>query len=173
MARSPALSTIRDAVTLAIRTAMNPGTPSAVTTVNEYRRFWRDRDKFDSMFKRPQSDLAGWRGLINGWMVHITAKEKEAPEWFRFYRLYRIECHGYMGVQDVVGASTPKTQKDFIDQVESVCDGLRMNTSVFGNTEESTPVAQVETMDLVDIADYRCWYALVTLEAEAIDTKFS
>lgn len=173
MARSPAISTIRNAVVTAIKTAMNPGTPGNVTTVNDYRRFWRDRNYFDSLFKRPVTDLAGWRGLINGWMINITAKEREAPEFFRFYRLYRIECHGYMGVQDNTNTTTPKNQKDFIDQVEAVGDQLRMNTAIFGNTEETTPVSQVEQMDVVEIADYRCWYALVTLECEAIDTRFS
>lgn len=174
MARSPSLSTIRDAVVLAIKTAMNPSTPSNVATVQSYRRFWRDQDKFNSFFKRTVTDVSGWRGLINGWMVKITSREVEAKELFRFYVKYRIEMHGYLGVKDVDASNpTPKTEKDFLDQIDDIKDQLRLNTTVFGNTEETSPVTQLENTDVVEIAGYACWYALLSLECEAIDTKFS
>lgn len=174
MARSPALSTLRDAVVLAIKTGMNSGTPSAVVSVQDYRRFWRDRNYFDSLFKRSQSDLAGWRGLINGWQVEISSTEEEAKEFFRFYIKYKITLHGYLGIKDVdANTPTPKTLKDFLDQVDAIKDQLRMNTTIFGNTEETSPVSQLEEMDVVSIAEYTCWYAKLTLVCEAIDTRFS
>src|SRR5262249_17873905 len=129
---------------------------------------------FDSLFKRSSSDLSGWQGLINGWMMNIVAREEEAPEWFRFYTKYRFELEGFLGVQDVNAVhATPKTQQDFIDHVEPVRDQLRLNTTIFGNTEATTPVAQVEEMDVVEIGEYRCWHAKVTFECESIATKFS
>lgn len=175
MARTPALSTIRDAVVTAIKTAMNPTTPSNVVTVHDYQRFWRDKDKFDSMFKRSQSDVSAWRGLINGWMIRITSREVEAKEYFRFYIKYRIELHGYMGIKDTsVSDASPKTQKDFLDQIDLIKDQLRLNATVFGNTEETSPVTQLEQMEHVDPGvGYACWFALLSLECEAIDTRFS
>lgn len=173
MPRTPTLSTLRDAISLAIRTGMNPGSPSSVKTVNDYRRFWRDRNYFDSLMKRQAGDLSGFVGLINGWMIWIRSTEEEAPEFFRFYVKYRVELHGYMGVQDVTNTTTPKTQKDFLDQVDAVKDQLRLNTTIFGNTEVTTPVSQLEECDVVEIAEYRCWHALLSLECEAVDTRFS
>ena len=174
MARSPSLSTIRNAVITAIKTGMNSSSPSNVVTVHDYRRFWRDQAKFLSLFTRSASDVAGWRGLVNGWMVRITSREVEAKELFRFYIKYRIEMHGYLAVKDVdANHATPKTEKDFLDQVDDIKDQLRMNTSIFGNTEETSPVSQLETTEVVEIAEIRCWYALLSLECEAIDTKFS
>lgn len=175
MARSPTLSTIRNEVVSCIKTGMNSGSPSSVATVHDYQRFWRDDAKFQSLFKRSQSDLSGWRGLVNGWMVKITSTEVEAKEFFRFYIKYRIELHGYLAVKDVdANTPTPKTQKDFLDQVDAIKDALRMNTTIFGNTEDTSPVSQFDDADVVTIGGgIRCWFAKLTLEAEAIDTKFA
>ena len=169
---TPSLSTIRSEIVTQIKTAMNPGTPSAVTTVHAYRRFWRDAQKFQSLFLRPQSDLSGWRGLYNGWMISLKANEEEAKELFRFYTKYRFELEGFLGLQDATGASS-KNQQDFIDQIETVRDNLRLNTTVFSNTEETTPVVQFELLEPVEIKEISAWHCLLSLEAESITTKFS
>ncbi len=168
MPASPTIAAIRSAVATEIRKAMNAGVPGNVLTVHEYRRFWRDAQKFASLFKRQSPDLLP--GKINGWIVFRSrTREVETEERWRFYQLHRFEMHGYMGVQD---ADATSDEKAFQDQVELIRDNLRLNTGVFGNMERTVPVVQAETVsDPVEIGDVTCWYTLLSLEAEAIETK--
>lgn len=167
MAASPSLDTLRAAIVTEIKKAMNAATPANVLTVHSYRRFWRDVQKFNSLFRRASPDLLP--GKLNGWMVTRTrTREVETAERWRFYELHRFELHGYFGVQD---EDPLATEKVFQDQIEVVRDNLRLNTSVFGNMERVEPVTQVEQIAPVTIGDFTCWYALLTLETEAIETK--
>lgn len=169
MPATPSLATIRSAVVLAVQTAMNPGSPGTVNTVNDYRRFWRDDQQFQKLFQRTDA-ASGFTGKINGWMIKIQRKEVEAPEWFRYYVKHQIELHGYMGVQD---AGSTKTEKDFLDQIDAVCDQLRLNLNVFGNTEVTSPVVSDGDAQVVEIGQKTCWYTVLRLEVERIDTRFS
>ena len=173
MAASPTLDAIREAIRTAIKSALNSGSPASVDgVVHPYRRFWRDEDKFRSLFKR--TDAGTFLGLINGWMVTRTrTREEETEERWRFYQIHRFELEGFMGVQD---GPTVKTEKDFQDQIEAIRDNLRLNIgtgSVFGNTERSAPVTQVEDVSVGTMknSDSTCWRALLSLEAEGIETK--
>lgn len=170
MPATPTIPTIRSAIVLAIKTAMNAGTPANVLTVHPYWRFWRDEQKFMALFRRTAPDLLP--GKINGWMVRRGATEEiETEEWFRFYQLHRFEMIGYAGVQD--DDASGLTEKDFQDQVEAVRDQLRLSGGVFTNTERTSPVVQVESVKPVTIGQYTCWEAFLSLKAEGIENKFS
>lgn len=171
MAASPTLDAIRERIRTLIKSALNSGSPASVdNVVHPYRRFWRDEDKFRQLFKR--TDAGAFLGLINGWMVtRMRTREEETEERWRFYQIHRFELMGYMGIQD---GTTVKTEKDFQDQIELIRDNLRLDIgagSVFGNTERTVPVTQVEQVIPVTIGDSTCWHALLSLEAEGIETK--
>lgn len=168
MAATPTLTAIRNAIRDAIRSALNPATPANATTVHVYRRFWRDEAKFNSLFRRAAPDLMP--GKINGWMIQrARTQEIETEERWRFYQLHRFELYGYMGVQD---EDATATENVFQDQIEAIRDNLRLNLAVFGNTERTVPVTQVERVELATVGDSTCWFGLLTLEAEGIETKF-
>ena len=166
MSASPTVATIRNGIVSAVKTALN-ATPSLVANVvHDYERFWRDQQKFNSLFNRTDT---GWVGKLNGWMINkVSTREEHAPEWFRVYLIHKFQLDGFMGIQD-----TGKTEKDFIDQMESICDGLRLNTTVFTNWEMTTPVAHRELIERITIGDATCWHGVITLEAESIENKFT
>lgn len=168
MGATPTIPTLRAAIASAIKSALNPGSPGTVNTVHEYRRFWRDEDKFRSLFQRADSILTG---KINGWMLYRAGtREVEAPEWFRFYQLHRFELHGYMGVQDTVAGSK---ETDFHDQIEVIRDNLRLNTAVFVTTEQTRPEVHVDQVERYDLGQVTTWHAILSLEPEAIENKFA
>jgi hypothetical protein len=170
MSATPTIATIRTAIVTAVKAAMNPGTPGNVTTVHDYRRFWRDEQKFNSLFRRVAPDLLP--GKLNGWMVYAgTTREEESREWGRFYQIHKFQLEGFAGLQDAGGL----TEKEFRDQVEVVRDNLRLNLAVFGNTERTSPVVQVDFFgpEKVQYGDATVWLAILTLEAEGIENKFA
>lgn len=165
---SPTVPTILSAVSLAVRTAMNAGTPANVLTVHTKRRFWRDAQKFKTLFIRQSPDLLP--GRVNGWIIYRDGvRAEEAEERWRFYSIHKVVLEGYMGVADGDGSGD---QAAFDAQIEAIRDGLRLNTSVFGNTERTLPDVQGEEISTpVTIGDMTCWYARLTLEAEATEIK--
>ena len=169
MALSPLLATIRSAIVTEVKTALNPVTPGDVLTCHDYRRFWRDALKFNTLFKRQAPDLLP--GKINGWMVYRTATEvQESEERWRFYSLHRFTLEGYMGIQD---ADVTSDERAFENQIEVIRDRLRLNRSVFGNMEKTVADVTVESIEpgTVPLGDASCWRAILTLEAEAIEVK--
>lgn len=167
MSASPTLTAIRNEIVTKIKSGMNASASSAVATVvHDYHRFWRDAQKFNSLFRRTDGT---WNGKINGWMVtRLSTREQQAPEWFRFYQIHRFQLDGFMGIQD-----TGKTEKDFHDQIELIRDGLRANTTIFTNWEMTPPVSNLEVFEPITIGDVTVWHAVVSLEAEAIENKFT
>jgi len=167
MSASPTITAIRNEIVTVIKTAMNASHSSAVTTVHDYRRFWRDADKFNSLFKR--TDTGAGLGKINGWMVdRSTVRETQAPEWFRVYLLHRFQLDGFCGIQD-----SGFTEKNFHNQIELIRAGLRLNTTIFGNWEMTQPVASLDTFEPVTVGDATCWHAVISLTAESIENKFT
>lgn len=172
MAASPTLDAVRTVIVSAIKAGMNAGSPASVLTVHPYRRFWRDQQKFRSLFERQAPDLLP--GKINGWLVTRTrTRETETEERWRFYNIDHWELHGYFGVQD---EDATATEKVFQDQIEAIRNNLRLAITgttydVFGLTERTSPVSQVESIQPVLIGDSTCWFALLSLEAERIETK--
>jgi hypothetical protein len=168
MPATPSLTTIRDAIVSAIKSAMNSGTPGNVLTVHSYRRFWRDAQKFNSLFLRLAPDLLP--GKINGWYVtRLATREVESPEWFRFYQVHRWQLDGFFGIQD---DDATATEKVFQDQIEAIRDNLRLNATVFQSTEYSNPVTQVQTIEPITIGDSTVWHGVLVAEAEAVENKF-
>jgi hypothetical protein len=168
MAMSPTVPTILAAIQTAIKSAMNSGTPSNVLTVHVKRRFWRDADKFRSIFIRQSPDLLP--GRVNGWIIYReSTRVIEAEERWRFYAIHRIAIQGYMGVAD---ADSAADQAAFEAQVEAVRDNLRLNTNVFGKAERTVPDTEVlESSTPVTIGDVTAWHANLSLEAEATEVK--
>lgn len=167
MAALPSLTTLRAAIALEIRKALNPGVPANVLTVHEYRRFWRDEQKFRKLFERKLPDLMP--GKLNGWMIQrFATTEVETEERWRFYQLHRFELHGYMGIQD---EDVLATENVFQDQIEVIRDNLRLSRPVFGNMERVVPVTQVDTVEPVTLGDSTVWYAKLTLVTEGIENK--
>jgi len=166
MPASPTVDAIRSEIVSSIKTVLCPSNPTLVASVvHDYRRFWRDAAKFKSLFRRTD---AGWTDFLNGWMVtRVSTNEVEADEWFRFYRLHRFRMFGYFGIQD-----SGKTEKDFQDQVEGICDALRLNYDVFSNTEKASPVIPIEGIDRYEIGECNVWHARLTLVAEAVENKW-
>ncbi len=167
MAASPTVAAITSAIVTAVKSALNPGDPTKVKTVHDYRRWWFEEDLFRKFFVRPSDDLLP--GKINGWMVfRKSTREVETEERWRFYQIHRFELHGLMGVKD---ADATANEKAFQAQVEAVRDNIRLNTSIFGNMERTAPVCQVEVMDVQREIEPTCWWAVLSLEAEGIETK--
>jgi hypothetical protein len=167
MAMVPTVATLRTAIADAVKLAMNSGAPLTVTTVHTRRRFWRDYDKFVSLFIR--DDVGGDipADHINGWMItRKRAVEVEAEERWRFHRLHTFTLYGYCGLQDET-----VTEETFIDQIERIADNLRLNLSVFGNTERVVPVCNHDLLETYDLGDARCWYAELSLTTEATEVK--
>lgn len=169
MSATPTITTIRSAIVTAVKAALNPGTPANATTVHDYRRFWRDEQKFNSLFRRATPDLLP--GKLNGWMVYAgPTREEESREWGRFYQVHKFYLEGFAGIQDAGSL----TEKEFRNQVEVVRDNLRLNLAVFGNTERTSPVIQLESFgpEKAQFGDAMVWLAVMSLEAEGIENKF-
>ena len=167
MAMSPTIPTILAAVALEVKTAMNP-TFANVTTVHTKRRFWRDDLKFNALFKRVSPDLLP--GRVNGWIIYRDAtRAEESDHRWRFWSIHKIALEGYMAVND--GDATAD-QSAFDAQIEAIRDRLRLNVSVFGNTEKTLPDTQVEqSSEPVLIGNVTAWYARLSLEVEAVEVK--
>lgn len=168
MALSPTLTTLRAAIKLLIQTGMDSGSPATVLTVHDKLRFWRDPDKFFSLFKRLDAGAGSLLGKINGWMFTRTStRVLESEERWRFYSLHTFTLYGYMGVED--GAFVSETAMQ--DQIEAIRDRFRLATTVFGNMEKT--VADVEVVDFgkYELADVNCWQGILRFSCEAIEIK--
>lgn len=167
MPLSPTLPTLKAAVAVEVRKAMNPGSPVDVATVHTYRRFWRDPDKFRKLFERKAPDLLP--GKLNGWMIYRpSTNEIEAEERWRFYSLHRLEIVGFMGIQD---EDVTTNEQAFENQIEVVRDNIRLNRSIFGNMEKVVPSVQVDDVGPVLVGDSTFWRAQLSLITEAIEVK--
>lgn len=172
MPLSPSLATLRAAIVLEIKTAMNPASPGLVTTVHPYRRWWKDEAKFRQLFERtdivatpPPPNL---QKKINGWMVSRSRTvETETEERWRFYNLHTFQLRGIMGIKEV-----DDSEQAFQDQIELIRDRFRLNTTIFGNTERTSPVSNVVSFDREQIGEANCWSAILEVTPEAIETKF-
>ena len=172
MPASPTIDTIRAAIVSAIKSALNVGSPASVVTVHDYRRYWRDYDKFKALFQRTDAGGDVPSGRLNGWMVtRLRTREVEALEWSRFYQVHAFELEGFLGVQDAAALSA--TEKVFQDQIEKIRDNLRLNLTVYQTTEQTNPVCQVESIEPFDFGERTVWKANLLLEAESIEVKFS
>lgn len=167
MPASPTLTTLKANIKTEVKKAILPGDPAAVDKiVHTRRRFWRDLDKFKSLFRR--SD-AGFVDVINGWQIwRNRTRPVETPERWRFYQLHTFTLEGYAGVQD----EGVFTQNDFDNQVEAIRDELRLDRTIFNNMERT--IADVEVVsfgDAILLGDFTCWRAQLQLTCEAIETK--
>lgn len=167
MAASPTVAVITAAIVTATKEALNAGDPTKVKTVHARRRWWMEEASFRSIFVRPADDLLP--GKINGWMWwRKSTREVETEERWRFYQIHRFEGHGFMGVKD---ADSTCDEAAFQAQIEAIRDKIRLNTAIFGNMERTAPVCQVELMEVTKDLEPTCWYCVLSLEAEGIETK--
>lgn len=164
---TPLVPAILSAIQSAVKSALNVGSPSSVVTVHTKRRFWRDAQGFNSIFKRTDGSA---NGRVNGWMIYrATTRVEEAAERWRFYAIHKILLEGWMSVAD---ADASWDQAAFDAQIEVIRDNLRLNTNVFNNAEYTTPDTEVEEASTpVTIGDHTCWYARLSLESEAVEVK--
>jgi hypothetical protein len=167
MSMSPTVPSILSAIATVIKTAMNPGHPSRVTTVHTKRRFFRDPEKFNELFRRANNDSP--TQPINGWLVYRqSTRPLEADERWRFYSIHRIRLEGFLAVAD----DTTLDQAAFDAQIEAIRDGLRLSTSVFGTMERTLPDSEViEASTPILIGNVTAWHAVLGLEVQGVETK--
>jgi hypothetical protein len=167
---TPSIPVILGNVASVIKTAMNPTKPSAVQTVWTRRRFWKTPQEFLSILQRTSGDALA--GQINGWMIYrgrTRPVEVRGGQTFLYYSLHRIDCMGYMGVQD---NGTAFSVDQFEAQVETIREGLRDNETVFGNMERTIADSEVEfSQEPYTRFEYTCWGARISFEVEALEVE--
>jgi hypothetical protein len=163
MPLSPTLDTIREAIKAQLTTGGGPltGIPFYESPIEVFIET-DIRDKF----KDPSGRLHWY------WIEREAATEEESDTRGRFLTSHVIALHGFMAVRDP--AAGDNSYITFSDEVESVRDKLRLNSTVFGTPDRpnvSPRTAQLRSFGAEMVMDHLVWHAIIELRVEAFEDK--